>query len=74
MKRLELIFENEEGRTVRFSLDSPNEPVNIAAVNAAMDEIIAQNVFITPGGQLVAKRRARLVENIVEEIDLGLEE
>lgn len=74
MKRLELIFENEEGRTARYSLDSPNEPVNIAAVNAAMDEIIAQNVFVTSGGELVAKRGARLVENIVEDLDLGLEE
>lgn len=72
MKKLELSFENEEGRIVRFSLDNPIEPVDVDAVNEAMDEIIAQNVFVTSGGELVAKRRARLVENIVEEIDLGL--
>lgn len=70
MKRLELLFENEAGRVVRYSLDYPIEPVDTEAVNAVMDEIIAQNIFETNGGELVAKRRARLVENIVEEIML----
>lgn len=42
MKKLELFFENEEGKTVKFSLDKPIEPVNSATVNAAMDEIVSQ--------------------------------
>lgn len=73
MKKLELHFENEMGRVVRFSLDHPIEPVNPATVIAAMDEIIEQNVFQSNGGELIAKRQARLVENIVEEIDIGVE-
>lgn len=72
MKRIELFFENEDGKTVTYTLDKPLEPVNPVTVNAAMDEIIAQNVFYSSGGDLVAKKGARIVENIIEEIDLGL--
>ena len=71
MKKIELFFENEEGKTVKYSLDKPVEPVNPTTINAAMDEIIAQNAFESTGGELVAKKSARLVENIIEEIDLG---
>lgn len=73
MKRLELFFENEEGKTVKYSVDYPIEPVNPQTVNDAMDEIITQNAFDSPGGDLVAKKSARVVENIIEDIDLGLE-
>ena len=71
MKKLELFFENEDGKTVKFSLDKPIEPVNTETVNAAMDEIIAQNAFQSTGGDIVAKKSARLVENIIEEIELA---
>ncbi|PAV31281.1 hypothetical protein CIL05_01100 [Virgibacillus profundi] len=72
MKKLELKFENYDGKTVTYSLDVPIEPVDPATVNAAMDEIIAQNAFTSSGGDLVAKKSARLVERIIEEVDLGL--
>lgn len=72
MKKLELFFQNEEGKTVKYTLDYPIEPVNPQAINDAMDEIITQNAFQSSGGDLVAKTRARVVENIVDEIDLGL--
>lgn len=68
MKKIELFFENEEGKTVKYTLDKPVEPVNPASVQLAMDDIIAQNVFNTSGGDLVTKKGARVVETIVEEI------
>lgn len=71
MKRIELFFENEDGKTVKYTLDEPVEPVDPEAVNAAMDEIIAQNAFDSSGGDIVAKKSARIVEHIIEEIDLG---
>lgn len=70
MKRIELFFENEDGKTVKYSLDKPIEPVNPTSVQLAMDDIITQNVFTTTGGDLVAKKSARIVETIVEEIPL----
>jgi len=73
MKKIELFFENAEGKTVKYSLDKPIDPVNATTVNEAMDEIIEQNVFLSNGGDLVAKKSARIVENVIEEIDLSLE-
>ncbi|WP_077706337.1 DUF2922 domain-containing protein [Virgibacillus dokdonensis] len=70
MKKLELKFTNQDGKTVNYSIDQPVEPVDTAAVNAAMDEILQQNAFTSSGGDLVAKKSARIVERIVEEVDM----
>jgi len=70
MKKLELKFENEDGKTVTYSLEKPIEPVEPEAVKAAMDEIITQNAFTSSGGDLVAKKSARVVDRTVEEIEL----
>ncbi|WP_209121132.1 DUF2922 domain-containing protein [Alkalihalobacillus sp. BA299] len=50
-KKLELIFENEQAKTVTLSLDTPVYPVDPAAVSAAKDAIIAQNAFTSSGGK-----------------------
>ncbi|MEF2293403.1 DUF2922 domain-containing protein [Virgibacillus dokdonensis] len=70
MKKLELKFTNEDGKTVNYSIDQPVEPVDTATVNAAMDEILQQNAFTSSGGDLVAKKSARIVERIVEEVEM----
>jgi hypothetical protein len=70
-KQVELMFENVEGKTVRITLDTPMEPVDTAAVNAAMDEILAQNALTSSGGDLVAKKGARIVERNVTDIALA---
>lgn len=70
MKKLELIFVNEDGKTAKYTLDKPNEPVNKETLKSVMDTIITQNIFETKGGDLVAKKGARLVENVIEEINL----
>ncbi|ENH98089.1 hypothetical protein J416_01954 [Gracilibacillus halophilus YIM-C55.5] len=70
MKKIELKFENEEGHTVNVSLDDPVEPVDTAAVNEAMDTILAQNAFFSSGGELVGKKSARIVERNVTPIEL----
>jgi len=70
MKKIELFFENEDGKTVKYSLDYPVEPVDAEAVNAAMDEIIEQNAFESSGGDLMTKKSARIIENVIDEIEL----
>lgn len=70
MKKLELKFNNQEGKVVTISLDNPVQPVNPAAINAAMEEIIAQNIFFSAGGDLVSKEGARIVDRTVEDIQL----
>lgn len=72
MKRIELLFKNEEGNNVTISLDDPIEPVNPDTVGKVMDEIIAQNVFSSSGGDLVSKHAARVVERNVTEIEIEM--
>ncbi len=72
MKKLELFFENEEGKTVKHTLDKPVYPVDVEAVEAAMDEIISQNAFTSTGGDLVVKKSARVVETTIEDIELDV--
>jgi len=69
-KTIELLFENAAGKTVRYALDNPVEPVNAQAVNQAMDVILAQNALTSSGGDLVKKVAARIVERNVTEIPL----
>lgn len=70
MKKLDLLFENEEGKTVTYSLEAPIEPADAELINEAMDTIIAENVFETKDGAIVGKKGARIVDRQVEEIDL----
>ncbi|MDT8858838.1 DUF2922 domain-containing protein [Alkalihalobacillus sp. MEB130] len=70
MKRLELIFENEMGGNVTLSLDEPVYPANPVAVSSAMDTIVAQNAFRSAGGDIVAKKAARIVDRTVEDIEI----
>lgn len=71
MKKLELIFENELGKSVTYSLDNPVDPADTEAIIAAMDEIIEQNVFSTSGGRVLKKKAARIVERTVDELEIN---
>ncbi|MBA2174880.1 DUF2922 domain-containing protein [Halobacillus locisalis] len=70
MKKLELKFLNEDNKTVTISLDQPVEPADPALVNAAMDAIIQEDCFYSSGGNLVAKKEARIVERNVFDVEL----
>lgn len=71
-KKLELQFKNFEGKTTTISIDDPIEPVEAANVSAAMDTIISANIFTSKGGDLVAKKGARVVERNVEDVILDI--
>lgn len=70
MKKIELRFRNADDKLVRFELDNPVDPIDPVVVNEAMDAIIQENVFTSSGGDLLTKESARIVEQIVEEIEL----
>ncbi|NNU91394.1 DUF2922 domain-containing protein [Anoxybacillus sp. CHMUD] len=65
MKTLELQFVNEEGKTVRLSVDAPRDDVTETQVASVMDVIIAANVFSSSGGDLIAKKGVRLIDTTV---------
>ncbi len=70
MRKLELKFLNEEGKVVTYSLDHPAEPVNPETIQEAMDAILRENALYSTGGELTEIHSARIVERIVEEIEL----
>ncbi|WP_078543533.1 DUF2922 domain-containing protein [Litchfieldia alkalitelluris] len=70
-KTLEMSFSTVDGKTAKMSIDNPIEPVDVVALAAAMDAIVAANVFITSGGDLVGKLGARVIERNVEDVIIG---
>jgi len=68
-KTLELQFQTESGATSTLSVDSPKEPINPADVKAVMENILAQDVFVTPTGALVGIKGARVVARGVEDVE-----
>ncbi len=69
-KTLEMQFINQDGKTATVTIENPKEPVDTEAVSVAMDLIVSSNVFITPGGPIMGKKDARVVERNVEPVEL----
>jgi hypothetical protein len=65
---LRMVFKNEAGSNFTISLDNPRDNVTPAEIEAAMDQIIAKNVFLTPGGALVAKQDVKIVDRTVNDL------
>jgi hypothetical protein len=61
-KNLELLFLTAGNKTMRLTLADPVDPMDPAAVQAAMDLIVQKNIFATPTGDLVKRVEARVVE------------
>lgn len=70
MFTLELLFLNEEGKSVKISVDDPRPDVTPEELETAMDAIIAANVFTSSGGNFVEAVGARVIERNVTEIEL----
>lgn len=58
---LRMSFKNQSGNTVSISLDNPKADLTAAAVETAMDLLIAKNIFTTSGGDLVSKYDAKII-------------
>ncbi|KGX91591.1 hypothetical protein N781_03630 [Pontibacillus halophilus JSM 076056 = DSM 19796] len=69
-KRLELKFLTADNKTATFTLDQPIEPIDVSKLQTVMDEIVAQNIFMTSSGDFVGKKEARLVQNEITEFEL----
>jgi hypothetical protein len=65
---LQLVFRNEAGSTFNLSLAGPRTNLTAAAVAAAMDLVIARNIFQSTGGALTGKVRAGIIAREVTEI------
>jgi len=65
---LRMAFINEANRNVTISLDNPKDDLTAAQVQAAMDLIIARNIFTSSGGDLVSKLNARIIDTTTTEL------
>lgn len=57
---LELSFLTSLNKTVHLQIPNPQTPVSAAAVDAAMDAIVAADIFSFPNGRIVKKVQAKL--------------
>ena len=69
-KSLIMTFLNELGSRVSVSLPGVRDDVTQAEVSAAMDVIIAKNIFQTKGGDLIKKYSAQITERNVTELNV----
>jgi hypothetical protein len=61
---------NREGTKTSITLPAVRDDITEIEVATAMDVLIAKNVFITSGGDLVANHSAQIVERNVTELEV----
>lgn len=70
MKTLVMCFLNAAGSKVNVRLNYAMDTIDQIAVNAAMDSIVAKNIFKTAGGDIVSKDSAYLTETTKQDVQL----
>ena len=65
---LQMTFQNAEGGKVNVNVSNVKDTLTSQEVGDAMDVIIAQNVLISSGGDLVKKVTAQLIDRAVSQI------
>jgi hypothetical protein len=67
-RTLEMVFQNQVGKSVTVSVKEPKDGLTLMEVNAVMDLIIAKNIFTTTGGDLVSIVEAQIRQLAVTEL------
>ena len=67
-KTLVMTFLNQEGSRASISLPAVKDTLTETEVSAAMDVVIAKNIFFSTGGDLVTKHAAQITERNVTEL------
>ncbi|WP_293723509.1 DUF2922 domain-containing protein [Phascolarctobacterium succinatutens] len=68
-KSLQLVFKNASGSTKLITITNPKDGLTKAETDAAMQKIIAANVFKTVGGDLIQAVEARVVNRNVQVLE-----
>jgi hypothetical protein len=69
-KTLVMNFLNEEGKKTAVRVNNVKEDITDAEVSAAMDVIIAKNIFASTGGDLKFKDSAELMDKNSTELSV----
>ena len=57
---LDLVFKNAAGKKVTLNIEEPKSGVTKAEIDAAMQVVVANNIFSTSGGDIVEAVEGRL--------------
>ena len=68
VQTLRMVFRNQAGRNVTITLDNPRDNLTAAEVEAAMDLVIARNIFTSSGGDLVSKQDIRIIDSATNDL------
>lgn len=68
---LQMDFTTELGRNHRLRVYDAREDLTPAEVSAAMDQIVASDIFSGNGGAFTGKAKAQMVVSETTEIDLS---
>lgn len=69
-KTLVMNFLNEEGKKTAVRVSNVKEDITEAEVSAAMDVIIAKNIFVSTGGDLKSKDSAEITDKNSTELSV----
>lgn len=67
-KVLRMTFTNTSGNAVTITLPQPKDGLTTAQIEAVMDQIITKNIFLTSGGELIAKRDVKIVDTTTNDL------
>jgi hypothetical protein len=67
-KVLRMTFNNASGSAVTITLPEPKESLTAAQIEAVMEQIIAKNIFLTSGGELISKRDVKVVDTTTDDL------
>ena len=71
-KRLIMTFKTTDDKKVSLSVDNPREDITEAEIKAAMDLVIAKNIFAPGGADIVSTVEAKVVVTDTTPYDLEL--
>ena len=66
---LDLVFRNAAGKKVTLNVEEPKTGVTKAEIDAAMQVVVENNIFNTPGGDLVEAVEGRLRTTTLDVIE-----
>jgi hypothetical protein len=69
-KSLVMTFLNQEGSRTSITLPAVRDNITEVEVMAAMDAVIATNIFHSAGGNLLTKHSAQIIERSVTELEV----
>lgn len=67
-KTLRMAFSSQAGRSVTITLDNPRNDLTAAEIEAAMDLVIARNIFTSSGGDLVSKQDIKIIDSTTNDL------